>query len=148
MASASSRSAPSRHAKTTVIRGILTRRVYTRDAAVYTTCYTRRAKSGYARRPGADADVVVLRGVAPAIVTPDEQAAVLARLARNQAESTRNNQHPERTLLRAGFLRCGHCGRAMAVAHPPESRPGSTPQYHCVPDHKGGRCPVPWISAK
>ena len=36
--------------------------------------------------------------VAEAIVTPDEQAAVAARLAWNQAHSTRNNRDPEATL--------------------------------------------------
>jgi site-specific DNA recombinase len=31
----------------------------------------------------------------------------------NQQQATRNNQHPERALLRGGIARCGYCGYAL-----------------------------------
>jgi site-specific DNA recombinase len=39
--------------------------------------------------------------------------AIEARLSRNRAESTRNNQNPEAFLLRAGFVVCGYCGKPI-----------------------------------
>jgi site-specific DNA recombinase len=56
-----------------------------------------------------------LPGIAPAIVTPQEAATVAQRLATNKAHATRNNRNPEAALLRAGFVKCGHCGWAMSV---------------------------------
>jgi site-specific DNA recombinase len=35
------------------------------------------------------------------------------RLARNKDESTRRSERPEEFLLRAGYIRCGHCTRKM-----------------------------------
>jgi hypothetical protein len=91
---------------------------------------------------------VTIPNVAEAIVTPDEQAAVAARMEWNKAHSTRNNRNPEATLLRAGIARCGHCGWSLAVAHPPVHRPGSAAQYRCVRAEQQGRgCPRPSIAA-
>jgi site-specific DNA recombinase len=68
-----------------------------------------------ARQPRPPEEQVLLPDIAPPIVTAEEQAAVLARLAYNQAHAIRNNTRPEATLLRAGFIQCGHCGRSMTA---------------------------------
>ena len=72
----------------------------------------------------ADQQIALPEGTIPALVNPATFAVVQQRLERNKAESTRNNKHPERTLLRAGFIVCGHCGRAMVV----ENKTGN---YRC-----------------
>lgn len=84
------------------------------------------------------ADAVALpAGVAPALVSPEEQEAVLARLERNRAEATRHNKQPESTLFRCGFVRCGICGRPLAVANRK-----SGPTFRCIPDIGMRPCPV------
>jgi site-specific DNA recombinase len=87
----------------------------------------------------------LLPNIAAPIVSSDEQAVVLARLAHNQANATRNNRHPEATLLRAGFIRCAHCGQAMHA----DRNPAAGPLYRC---YRGARerevCPFPSILAK
>lgn len=50
---------------------------------------------------------------APPIVTPEQCAAALDRLARNKAASLRNTRDPERYLLGGGLAYCGHCGARM-----------------------------------
>jgi site-specific DNA recombinase len=127
---------------------MLQRLVYTGDAAAFATRSIRRAGGGYARRPGSDAEIVLVRDIAPAIITPGEHTAVLERLAMNQANSARNNRYPEATLLRAGFMSCGHCGHAMSVVHARTTRPGSSSQYRCDPSgQRGTDCPRPSIAA-
>ncbi|MBA3451240.1 MAG: recombinase family protein, partial [Chloroflexia bacterium] len=98
---------------------------------------------GYRERPARDDERMLLPGIAPAIATPEEQAAVRVQLDINAARAIRNNPHPEATLLRGGFARCGHCGRAMKVNNAGSGRPGSPPRYYC----DGPDCARPTISA-
>ena len=129
-----------------VIRDVLRRPVYTGDAAAYAARSIRRPGGGYIRRIGTSEEVVRLPGIAPAIVTHEEQAAVIARFAVNKAQASRNNRNPEAALLRAGFCFCGHCGRACTVV--PASRPGSSPHYRCGSRVEGrSTCPVPFAVA-
>src|SRR5215212_2213949 len=74
------------------VRDILRRTVYTGAASVYTLRSERRPNGGYARRPGTADEVVVLPNIAPPIVSPEEQAAVVARLAANKEQAARNNR--------------------------------------------------------
>jgi site-specific DNA recombinase len=85
-------------------------------------------------------------GVVPALVGEAEYAAVAARLRANQAQSTRNQRNPEDFLLRAGFVRCGECGRAMA-AH---NRKTGERFYSCTKDRTrpGQSCPGVSVSAR
>jgi site-specific DNA recombinase len=125
-----------------VVRDVLRRPVYTGDAAAYAVRSIRRPGGGYMRRCGTSEEVVRLPGIAPAIISHEEQEAVLARFARNKAQASRNNRDPEAALLRAGFCFCGHCGRACTVV--PASRPGSSPHYRCGSRVEGrSTCPVP-----
>ena len=101
----------------TTIREILGKRVYTGTALAYQHRYDRLPGGRYKRRPARAEEQIALPDVAPAIVSEAEQAAVLARLQRNQAESTRRNPNPEATLLRCGHVYCGHCGLAMTVVN-------------------------------
>ncbi|MDQ3692216.1 MAG: recombinase family protein [Chloroflexota bacterium] len=84
-------------------------------------------------------------GTLPPLVDADTLAAVAGRLAANKAQATRNNQHPEATLLRGGFARCGYCGNNLAVKR---DRRGTFISYRCNTanrDHHG--CPAFAISA-
>lgn len=130
------------------VRDILLRTVYTGAVSCYTLRSERRPNGGYSRRRNTADEVVVLPNIAPAIVTTEEQTAVAAQLAVNKAQAPRNNRNPETTLLRAGFLTCGHCGYALRVNHRSANRPGSSPQYRCDPsDKRSPDCPRPTISA-
>lgn len=71
------------------------------------------------------ADQVELpEGVVPALVEPAIFEAVQDRLVTNKERATRNNQHPESSLLRGGFLRCGYCGSNMHAQASSNPNPG------------------------
>jgi site-specific DNA recombinase len=127
------------------VRDILRRTVYTGAASAYALRSERRPQGGYARRPGTTDEIVLLPNIATPIVTPEEQAAVVARLAVNKDQAARNNRNPEAALLRAGFLTCGHCGAPLRVVHRPATLPGSSPQYRC--ENRQAPCPRPTITA-
>ena len=76
----------------------------------------------YKRRPATPEEQIALPEFAPAVVCKKEEAAVLSRLQRNKAETTRRNGDPEATLLRAGHVFKGHCGLAMSVVNPAPKR--------------------------
>lgn len=98
------------------VRRILLRETYsTGDRVAYAIRFERQVDGRYKERPGRDDELVAIEGVAPPLVTPEEQAAITARLAANKQFARRNNPNPAMTLLRAGYLRCGHCGRALHV---------------------------------
>ena len=128
------------------IRQVLRRPTYTGTGVAYRMRRERRSTGGYTLRPTTVDEQVLLPGIAPAIVTADEQTAVLAQLARNQAQAARNNHNPEATLLRAGFVRCGHCGWTMGVSRSTLSSRCPQPQYRCDARarHAHG-CPIPVI---
>ncbi len=98
---------------------------------------------GWVVSPRPEPEQVILpAGIAPALMSRDEQAAALARLARNKTESTRRNKDPEATLLRAGFARCGYCRCAMRVNH---RRRG--PVYLCNDPYGRRGCPKHTVAA-
>lgn len=114
------------------VRTVLLRSTYT---GVHTAIQTRRERrpgGGYSQRRATAEERIALPGIAPAIVTPEEHTAVLARLDYNAANATRHNKYPELTLLRAGYIRCGHCGYALGVRNPSASRPMASATYLCV----------------
>ncbi len=53
----------------------------------------------------------------PAIITRELAEEARARAKRNKNVSTRNNHNPQHALLRAGLIRCGHCGGNLTT-HP------------------------------
>jgi site-specific DNA recombinase len=128
------------------IRQVLRRPTYTGTGVAYRMRRVSRPTGGHTLRPTTADEQVLLPSIAPAIVTVDEQAAVLARLANNQAQAARNNRNPEATLLRAGFVRCGHCGWTMGVSRSSRSSRSPQSQYRCDlrARHIHG-CPVPAI---
>ncbi|MDP9372986.1 MAG: recombinase family protein [Chloroflexota bacterium] len=68
------------------------------------------------RIPRPEAEQILLpEGTVPALVGREQFAVVQERLARNQAEAVRNHRHPERFLLRAGFICCGYCGKSIGA---------------------------------
>lgn len=52
-------------------------------------------------------------GTYPAIISQELFDKLQERLERNKEESSRKSANPEEFLLRAGYLRCGICGRKM-----------------------------------
>jgi site-specific DNA recombinase len=52
-------------------------------------------------------------GTIPPLVSRETFAAVQARLHQNKLEAVRNHRNPESFLLRAGFIRCGYCGKSV-----------------------------------
>jgi site-specific DNA recombinase len=133
------------------VRRILLRETYaTGDATAYAVRFEPRPKGAaaqpatkrprYSQRPGTDDERITIAGIAPPIVTRDEQAAVAARLAANQQFATRNNAKPETALLRAGFARCGHCGWAMRVNNGSDGR-----ARYCCSRYRTGECARPVI---
>lgn len=76
----------------------------------------------YRCRPAAPEEQIVIPGVAPALVSETEFAAVQTRFALNKQRAVRNNPNPERFLLRAGYVRCGVCGYALGASSPEQGR--------------------------
>jgi site-specific DNA recombinase len=128
----------------TVLRDLLRRTVYTGTATAYQTQYERLPDGSHLRRRRGPDEQVTLPGIAPAIVTAEERAAVLARLDANKAASTRNNREPEATLLRAGFIHCGHCGNRLTVTRHPERGASYRCDWGTAHRHN---CPRPTILA-
>ena len=132
-----------------VIRDLLTKSVYTGTASAFAKRADRkRDGSGYTIRAGRSDEIVLVPDIAPAIVTPEEQARVRANFEHNKAAAARNNRQPAATLLRAGFVTCGHCGRACSVVNQSKARAGTSPYYRCGSRVEGkSACPVPTIAA-
>jgi site-specific DNA recombinase len=132
-----------------VIRDLLLRPIYTGHAVGYATRSERLPGGGYIRRLSTTEERVPLPGIAPAIVTESEGAAVVQRLTTNKAHATRNNRNPEAALLRAGFVKCGHCGWAMSVQNPSRSAGARSAAYRCTSRARRGHdCPQPKIATR
>lgn len=68
-------------------------------------------------------------GTIPPLVDAGTWTAANRRLDRNKRTATRRNANPEASLLRAGFLVCGVCGRTMSVQN---SGTGGQAHYRCI----------------
>jgi site-specific DNA recombinase len=138
----------SMHWEASVLHDILTHPIYTGQAVAFRHVTERRqgGKKRVELRQSSD-QIVLPADVAPAIITPQEQQSVLARLEVNKLRATRNNRDPEATLLRAGFARCGYCRAPLAVKRDPrKARPIS--YYRCSTNSSDRyRCPGFAISA-
>jgi site-specific DNA recombinase len=130
------------------IREILLRDTYAGSVTTYRTRHERGVSGVSVRRPATAEETVLLAGVAEPIVTREELAAVAARLEHNKARSTRRNKHPQLSLLRAGYIVCGHCGWTLAVSNATPASRSLSPQYRCVAQRQHGpKCPRPSITA-
>lgn len=92
-------------------------------------------KSGHPAKFDLERAVRMPDGTYPAIVTHEEWEAVGERMDRNRAFSSRNNRHPELTLLRSGIARCGICGNAL-VAAPRQLQHRRVADYRCAASRK------------
>jgi site-specific DNA recombinase len=96
------------------VRGILDHPVYEGDARAFRWSKSkRRGKHSQSLRP--DDQHVPLRNVAVPLVSSDLAAAARSQIAVNMKNASRNNRHPSKALLRAGYARCGYCGNALRV---------------------------------
>jgi DNA invertase Pin-like site-specific DNA recombinase len=101
---------------------------------------TREGSTSY-RKTTEDEQIILPEGVYPRLIDPEEFEAIQEQLRRNKEMSPRNNKRPNETLLRAGLVFCGICGRRMHVQHynrhPPyadyqckQNRGTDEPRYH------------------
>lgn len=65
-------------------------------------------------------------GTYPPIISKELFAQIKERLDRNKEESSRRSSDPEEYLLRAGYIKCGICGRKMST------RADNEKQYHSM----------------
>ena len=66
----------------------------------------------------------------PPIITKELAEDARKRVASNSQYASRNNSNPEATLLRGGFVKCGHCGSTMRVQpHKYIRKDGSVHEY-------------------
>ncbi len=111
----------------TGVREILSNRAYIGEATALKTRSTKvRGKQVTRRLPAEEHKVIPC----PPLVDRGTFDAVQRRLARNRAEAVRANRHPERYLLRAGYVFCGYCGKGLAASwERPNSRGERAPIY-------------------
>lgn len=98
----------------TTIRCMLRNPAYMGEARAWRYSCTRIKGGGWRTqvRP-LEEQVPLPAGTVPALVDEGTWHAVQARFARNKAEAPRNNRHPEESLLRGGYVRCGYCGNTV-----------------------------------
>lgn len=94
----------------TTIGQILNHPAYGGHAAAFTTYHRREGGRWVHGRAPDERHVPLPAGTIPALVDAGTLERVAARLARNKAEATRRQAHPERFLLRGGYAVCGYCG--------------------------------------
>ena len=75
----------------------------------------RPGKKGTPRRKTSEAEQVII--AVPPLVTRELAETALARTKRNKSTASRNNPEPEKTLLRAGLVKCGECGGNLHAHH-------------------------------
>jgi site-specific DNA recombinase len=131
------------------VRHILTHPVYTGSHVAYRERLTRRGNGNgqgpkYSRRTEPSDEWVTIPDIAPAIVSTEELAAVAERLAQNKTNAVRNNRSPEATLLRGGYIICGHCGWCLMVRNYPNRKSVYTCRSRIMKAHD---CPQPGIAA-
>jgi site-specific DNA recombinase len=56
---------------------------------------------------------IAMPKAAPALISPELARQVQERLTQNKLEASRRNKHPERSLLRGGYITCGVCHSNM-----------------------------------
>ncbi|MDQ3780471.1 MAG: recombinase family protein [Chloroflexota bacterium] len=98
----------------TTLRCMLRNPAYIGEARAWRYSCTR-TKSGTwtTRERPLEEQIALPPGTVPALIDPSTWHAVQVRFARNKAEAPRNNRHPEESLLRSGFVRCGYCGNTV-----------------------------------
>ncbi len=115
------------HWSYTGIREILSNRAYIGEAAALRTRSTKIRGKQVTRRLPSDEHTTI---PCPPLVDREIFEAVHQRLARNRAEAVRANRHPERYLLRAGYVFCGYCGKGLTASKErPNSRGERMPVY-------------------
>ena len=120
------------HWGTTTVRRILKDKFYTGEGA------NRRIKwewkDGKRKSRLHPNPTALPEGTVPAIVTKDIWHKAQEKLAVAKQEAARRNKEPEQTLLRAGYIHCGYCERAMTVVRHVTKLSGKKypePYYRC-----------------
>ncbi|MBV9688525.1 MAG: recombinase family protein [Ktedonobacteraceae bacterium] len=116
---------------TTILR-ILENKLYTGEGAVYRyKCIKVQGRRTYRVEMRPEEEQIKLpHGVVPSLVDGEAFLAVQERLQLNKQLATRNNQHPEASLLRGGYAKCGYCGCNLSVERQ-HHRPKGVTIYRC-----------------
>lgn len=125
------------HWEFTTVRLILRKRLYIGEATAFRTSNVKLKGGGVKQTIRPESEQIAIAGVAPALTECATFAAVQQRLRLNQQQATRNNKTPENALLRAGYVRCGHCGRSMGVD---TQQKHGKPSYRCTDKSMFGGC--------
>ncbi len=83
--------------------------------------------------------IALPEGTCPALIDPATYEAVQERLRHNKASSPGRTYDPQAFLLRGGYVRCGHCGRAVSAKWYPGRHDERVPNYTLMTGHRG--CP-------
>jgi DNA invertase Pin-like site-specific DNA recombinase len=86
-----------------------------------------------------DEQILLPDGVVPPILVTEDGKPDIALFERvqkrkqaNQTGAPRNNQHPDKYLLRGGYIKCGYCGTVMRTASPTREKNGVRYRYVCI----------------
>lgn len=104
------------------VRWVATNPAYTGEATAWRFTVRKDRQRGtetVVLRPESE-QVALPAGTVPPLVDADTFLAVQERLRLNKVRAVRNNRNPQAALLRAGFARCGYCGRALAAETAPQ----------------------------
>lgn len=119
--------------RATTISAILKDIRYSGEGYAYTYARTKDRTGAHVRVRPVEDRIALPEGVWPALVSADTFAAVQAGLQARQEQAARNNRAPQEALLRAGFVRCGLCGRPMTAKNSGQPYP----MYRCQRDEPG-----------
>ncbi len=97
----------------TTVQGILRWEGYTGLARALERRVTHEQGQRRVVRRATEETILLPDGVVPPLVDRATWEMVQAKLVRNRAEAPRRNRDPEAFLLRGGYVRCAHCGRAV-----------------------------------
>ncbi|HEX4205368.1 MAG TPA: recombinase family protein [Ktedonobacteraceae bacterium] len=95
----------------TTIFNILRNPIYTGLAQAYRVKFIK--EDGKRKRIQHPDTIDLPEGTIPAIISKEKFNAVQEVLDKAKLEAVRNNREPELALLRAGFIKCGHCNHLM-----------------------------------
>lgn len=83
------------------------------------------------RKRPLEEQLLLPEGTVPRLIDDETARRALAAADINAKDASRNNPNPERSLLRAGYIKCGICGRAMSVHTKHTKKYGTYLYYRC-----------------
>jgi len=122
------------HWQAPTVHRILTNKMYIGEvwANKYKRVYDKDKKKSRVYKRPAKEQYLLPDGTAPALIDCETFEKIQRQLAYNKEDSVRNSKHPNVGILRAGYCKCGICGRTMHVLHhPTPAYNRRKPEYYC-----------------